>query len=197
MNNSPVYSKSQKIIRKTFIEFLEKKGFHNISVTDIVNHSDVSRSVFYLYYVDKYALLNEIEDELMSGMEKLIENSPFTSAEDLFDALKGQKISLFNQYFEYIKSTEHLWKIFLSGKGNENFLLIMRDHFYNRFTNTIQKRKEIGLPELITKNDLYIAAWVYIGIIEYWVSNGMKESTEEMGHVLYNFWTRYLNNVIY
>lgn len=57
--------RTQRAIKDSFFNLVEKKGFEHISVKDITDGAMISRNTFYLHYADKYELLNKICDELM------------------------------------------------------------------------------------------------------------------------------------
>lgn len=57
--------RTQKAIKESFFELVDKKGFEHITVKDITDGAMISRNTFYLHYADKYDLLNRICDDLM------------------------------------------------------------------------------------------------------------------------------------
>lgn len=57
------YTKQQ--IHQAFFELLRQKGFARTTVTGICNKAQISRGTFYLHYVDKYQLLDEVIDEAL------------------------------------------------------------------------------------------------------------------------------------
>ncbi|GAY71968.1 TetR/AcrR family transcriptional regulator [Lentilactobacillus kosonis] len=54
------FIKSQQRLYAAFEELLHKKSFDAISVRDICNQSNTSRSGFYLHFEDKYDLVQSI-----------------------------------------------------------------------------------------------------------------------------------------
>ncbi|WP_080875774.1 TetR/AcrR family transcriptional regulator [Oceanobacillus timonensis] len=65
--------KSQKAIRKAFLDTLFEKGFENITVKDITEQADLSRKTFYLHYIDKYDLLDKVVDEHLKQLREICE----------------------------------------------------------------------------------------------------------------------------
>ena len=60
---------------------LDKEDFEHISITDLCREADISRITFYSHYGDKYALVNEIFNDMLEiGKEKYYrrqsENNP-------------------------------------------------------------------------------------------------------------------------
>lgn len=54
------------------VHLIEEKGFDKLSVTDITTYANVNRGTFYLHYVDKYDLLDQIEAELIQDVESIV-----------------------------------------------------------------------------------------------------------------------------
>lgn len=54
--------KSQQAIEQALLTLLTQRTFDQISVQQIVKEADVNRSTFYAHYLDKYDLLEKMED---------------------------------------------------------------------------------------------------------------------------------------
>ena len=66
-------AKSEDAIQTTFLEMLLTIGFDAITVKDLTEKANISRKTFYLHYMDKYDLLNEIVDEMIRQLTELCE----------------------------------------------------------------------------------------------------------------------------
>ncbi|WEV44958.1 TetR/AcrR family transcriptional regulator [Streptococcaceae bacterium ESL0687] len=60
---------TRKKIKSALISLMADKRFDQITINDIVNQAELNRSSFYRYYEDKYNLIDEMEDEILSGMK--------------------------------------------------------------------------------------------------------------------------------
>ena len=69
--------RSRKWIRQAFLDLLQEKEFEKITVTDIVKRADLNRSTFYAHYADIYALVEEIENEILEHSLQLISQLDF------------------------------------------------------------------------------------------------------------------------
>lgn len=63
-------------IHEAFFALLHEKGFSKTTVTDICKRAEINRGTFYLHYVDKYALLDEIIDEALDAEPPLEGKAP-------------------------------------------------------------------------------------------------------------------------
>jgi AcrR family transcriptional regulator len=59
------YTKQQ--IHEAFFDLLREKSFEKTTVTGICTRAEISRGTFYLHYVDKYELLDEVVDEALEA----------------------------------------------------------------------------------------------------------------------------------
>ena len=135
--------KSKKAIQKAFAELLsEKNDINKITVKEIVERADISKSTFYSHYEDIYSVSEEFEDEITSLLNSLLE-----------DYLKSHTLdypTYIKKLIELLKRNEDLYKkIFLSDlplrfisnlkdKCNE---VISKDVHINFLSNDKNKRK--------------------------------------------------------
>ena len=60
--------RSRKMIRTAFAKLMLEKTVDKITVTDIVKEADLNRGTFYAHYQNPYAVLEEIENEIMDNL---------------------------------------------------------------------------------------------------------------------------------
>ncbi len=66
--------KSKRAIKSAFAELLsEKKDINKISVKELIEKADISKSTFYSHYVNIYSVSEEFEDEIISLLNSLLE----------------------------------------------------------------------------------------------------------------------------
>jgi len=74
--NSPVENRkirySKMVIRDSLIELMKTKSILNVSIKDICELADISRSTFYAHYKDQYDLLRHIEEETLAYFEDML-----------------------------------------------------------------------------------------------------------------------------
>ena len=62
------YIKTHELIRETFISSVEEYGFQHTSISLICEKARINRTTFYLHYQDKYALLEEFNQEIKDSL---------------------------------------------------------------------------------------------------------------------------------
>lgn len=117
--------RTKKMIRSAFAELIgEKKRMANISVAELAERADIAKSTFYNHYEDIYAVADEMMQELMAGLNAII------------DAMEADKTK---DYRVYIKS------IFAFLKENEELYRKVADspdaiYFIDRVKHVVSKR---------------------------------------------------------
>ena len=56
---------TKKIIKDTLVEELNKKKFHEISITSVCKKADISRTTFYLHYKNLIEVVEDMVDDLI------------------------------------------------------------------------------------------------------------------------------------
>ena len=69
--------RSRQMIRQAFEALLKEKGFHKITVTDIVTQADLNRSTFYAHYPDIYGIVDEMQEEIIQHNMELFQQIQF------------------------------------------------------------------------------------------------------------------------
>ena len=57
--------KTKRSLKKALTDMLEKEDFEHISITELCLKAEVSRITFYSHYSDKYALVDEIFNDML------------------------------------------------------------------------------------------------------------------------------------
>ena len=65
--------KTQTAIKDALITLLEKKRFEEITIQEISDLADVNRSTFYTHFIDKYDLLDKMENEKIDEIRSFLE----------------------------------------------------------------------------------------------------------------------------
>lgn len=93
MSSSRRVKMTQALLKQSLIELLEQKSIRQISIKEICERANVSRSTFYAYYGSQYELLNAIERELIE------ETQMMASREGCHDEAHTRR--LLEEHFQY------------------------------------------------------------------------------------------------
>lgn len=69
--------KTKRAIRNAFAALIAEKDLNDITIKDISDVADINRKTVYNYYGGIHEILDEIENELVSSFEKVIQEIDF------------------------------------------------------------------------------------------------------------------------
>ncbi|MDL2237384.1 TetR/AcrR family transcriptional regulator [Christensenellaceae bacterium OttesenSCG-928-K19] len=169
--------KTKKALWDALNTLLAEKNINDISVREITELADVSRSAFYLHYQDLYALQAEIENEVTREIIEMLDG--FQPEKDL--TLKYQ---LFLSLLTYVKQNDKLGRLLLGKNGNRSFW----DKLYTVVEEHCLKYWAIPAEAYNATNQIpYYNSFVVTGVVSIvskWVLSGMGESPEELALML-------------
>lgn len=130
--------KTREKIKKSFAILVEeKKDLNKITVTDLVNKADITRSAFYTHYGNIYDVAKEILDETLDVLVVNINKLQNLNDINLY----------FDEIFNYIKSNSDMYKMILS--SNDPLLFIASlDKIVSKNLYDVLKDKNIDDLEL-------------------------------------------------
>lgn len=102
--------KTKRSLKAAMIRMLEKESFESISITELCREADVSRITFYSHYSDKYALLDDIfNDLLIIGTEdyqrRQRENNQRNSLDAGYVNVLDSILKLYYDRFDFFRHT--------------------------------------------------------------------------------------------
>ena len=102
---------TKKILKDSLLELMQTKPISKITIKEICDLSDMSRSTFYLHYQDQFSLLEDIEKEVL---EKTLENLKMLDTE-------SDSISSIEIFLNYIKDNKTTFGILLCQMETHSF----------------------------------------------------------------------------
>lgn len=163
--------KSRAAIENAFINLVEIKGFHNVTLTEIAEKAMVNRNTIYLNYGTKEEILESIAKE------------SFRRHFGDIDAEKFKKIGL-NR-----RKIEDLYKKLMNtvDENIELYRILLNDNSSTGYLETELKKLRMGLDQLIKptdKNKMKVSFLVngVLGVIRSYITlaTGTKEENIKM-----------------
>jgi AcrR family transcriptional regulator len=153
--------KTQESMKKAVIELMTEKNFDDITIQDIADRANINRGTIYLHYQDKFDLL----DKLIQGhINELGEMGEWACKLDWGNALIP--------FFEYFEKNYLFFSTMLASKGAPSFRSRLLEFVMEGFKGEIDKDSERN-TDLSEDVMLQYAGVAYVGIIEWWIRNGM------------------------
>lgn len=157
---------SQEKIEKTFVELIQAKEIHEISVTDICKKTNLNRSTFYANYLDMYDLADKIREKLELEVDNLYKE----------EKEHNYNSNDFLKLFKHIKENQIFYRTYFKLNMDKNTKLSQYEYDYH-LANTIYKNKHIEYHI-----EFFMAG--FNSIIKKWLYNDCKESPEEMNEII-------------
>lgn len=166
--------KSREAIFTAFTALLSQKDFSRITVEEIIEKADVSRSTFYAHFETKEYLLKELCGELFCHVFDVVDNHP--DHRHIFQC--DEEAPVFTHLFRHLMKNDHNILQLLSGQNNELFLQYFRAGLETvavRQLSQFAHRKPPQLPESFWVDHI---ASTFVETLRWWIRNGMQESPE-------------------
>lgn len=170
-------------IKNAFTKLLKEKGMDSLTISEIARDANINRGTFYLHYIDKYDLMEKLENDIITELTEILLSDNPNEIEDAIEIIPYNAI--LNALY-YVKSDFEFIEA-LTGNGGDPM-------FVERFKRIIEKLIQIqidktdklnfsmkGLPEDYAREILLSSA---IAIILLWIKKGALESPEVIAEML-------------
>jgi len=158
------------------IELLLQKPFDDITVQEVLERADVSRSTFYSHFRDKNDLFLSDADEFFEGMANAL--SRFGD--------KSERVAPVHELFAHVAEMRPFYNALLKTGKVEDVWALGREHF----ARGIQKRLgEIPRARQMRPGRRRVMAHGLAGslfsLLDWWLQRGMKDSAVEMDRIFH------------
>lgn len=171
--------KTKELILKSFLQILKNKPFESITVGDITKIAQINRGTFYLHYIDKFDLLDQIEQQLFAEIGNHIDElqSRYSSTH----TFEKEQEHLAATLFSVIELHSPILKIFLSDHGRAGFHIRFRDAFTEKVRVNLEKNESFQVKlKVPIEYFLSFITSAFLGLIEQWIQNDLDKSPKEM-----------------
>ncbi|TDM05215.1 TetR/AcrR family transcriptional regulator [Macrococcus lamae] len=171
--------KTKESVKTAYLELMREKPFKDITVNQITERADINRGTFYLHYLDKFDLRDQLETEVLQQLEQCLSERKM---ENLLAGTKNYSIELIELILQVIIDNKEFFEILLIYQDiglPQKFSRIIRDN--------IERQLEFPQYLDIVPINYYFAFIVnaQTGLIKEWVKNGMKESKYDVASYAY------------
>jgi AcrR family transcriptional regulator len=178
-NNKPQTSRKTRytkmVLRDSLTELMKEKSILGITIKDICELADLSRSTFYAHYKDQYDLLQQIQEETIGNIEKLLEKYND-------DDSRSGIIRMLEELLRYIADNGESIQVLLSENGDINFQkkifgFTRRKQVMKYFAGKFDKKTQ-EYASIFTVNGS-------IGLIQQWLKNKMDVPVSDMAKLIF------------
>jgi len=171
--------KTKQLIQSTFLSILQKKTFEGITIGDIAKAAQINRGTFYLHYIDKFDLLEQMEQQLFTELGMHVDElqSLYLSTRTYDE----EQERLAHALFSFIETQAPTLKIFLSDHGRAGFHIRFKDAFASKVSENLQQYESFHV-HLNVPLEYFISfiTSAFLGLIEQWIQNELDKTPQEM-----------------
>lgn len=176
------YQKAEERIIAAFIALIKEKGFSKVTVSNITKCAHVNRSTFYAHYLDKYDLLETLEQEILENIYQIMNEIKFTNRDNQ-DAI-DELVSGFKKMANYIYSQREIIKALLSTNGDGNFQEYLKNSIVEE-NKKIREKNNLVFQNILPSDyteELIINSM--LDLVLFWIKKDKPESPAEFAKIL-------------
>lgn len=163
-------TETKSAIKRQLMREYVKKDFSFITVKEICMKTPVARTTFYSYYNNLSEVLEEIEDDIISGLMKITDEISCGKLPDMDFIIYMDAIE------DYIIKNKNYIKAFLVTQPNYHFIRKWKDaiklNFSKRYPSKVNAKNYDAISEIISSS--LISAYTY------WMEHPDKSNIKEM-----------------
>lgn len=170
-------------IKRVFTELVREKGFDALTVSDIARNAGINRGTFYLHYVDKYDLMEQLEDEVIADLTAILLKDVERNLDNPIELIPYQAIL---DALYYVKGDFAFVAALAGSGGDPKFLERFKQILAQMVGDKIKQSDTLklsmkGLPEDYAKEILLSSI---TAIIMLWISKGGIDSPEKIAEMV-------------
>lgn len=178
-NLSPQAERTKHQFKQAFTELINEKGFNHVSVTDIVQRAQYNRATFYLYYLDKPDITEELRSEMFQQIKQTSKDRYIPGKEVVTESMNEDSFGLVT----FIYDNRSFFNLYLKEDTipglYQDLPRAIFELFDEQFTFTPVGDHDINSPAF----KLYMAHGT-AGLILDWAKNGYQKSPIEVSREL-------------
>lgn len=162
--------RSERELHNAFFRLIRVKSAYKISVRDLVEAAEINRSTFYRHYEDMPQFLNSVAEHYV---DSLIDACNSAQA-------RRNQMGSYTQWCRHFYAHQKEYRLLLSENGVIGFRNKLMDRGIAMYRSKLfDKSGPAGQAMDSEILSVYIVS-AHIGLTEYWLAQGCKESPEEM-----------------
>ncbi|WP_436882016.1 TetR/AcrR family transcriptional regulator [Mammaliicoccus sciuri] len=171
--------KSKRAIKQAFIQLLKENNLDRITIQQISDLADVNRGTFYLNYEDKYALLDEMENEQIEKIKGFVDIRKMDlSTKNSVRFIEDFANKIIKNVITHIEHNIEFYQVILNLERKSQIEEQLADIVRSNIKHLIGNKDNVfGIPE-----NYYLSYVVgsMMSMIKYWVSDENRVSVEEL-----------------
>ena len=167
--------RTKRAIRNAFARLLTEKDINDITVSDIALYADINRKTFYNYYAGLHEVIDELENDIISGAEELMGEL------DLERDLRNPYV-IFEKLTEIINMDMDIFGYLMTHTDNNSLVRKIVDMLKAKIHESGEGGSEIDSESL----DIALDYAIYGLILVYydWMNSDRSRSIEKISRIV-------------
>lgn len=166
-------------LKEALIQLMLEKPIKDITVREIAELADVSRGTFYLYYRDVYDMVDKLQNLLLDELTEIMDRIDSRASDAAYKAILSTLL--------LVKDESSLFRALLGPNGSHEFINSLSVILDKPLSDSIRPLAT-GESTVRLVSGFFIKG--FIGLIEEWLLDGLRETPENMAIIVSNL----LNN---
>jgi AcrR family transcriptional regulator len=174
--------RTRRLLTDALMELVVERGFQDVTIQDIANRADVSRTTFYLHFRDKDELLFSTFVGMMDELVRAV-GAGYKREDVLRDGLHAAEIDKAD--FEHVAAHAEFYRAILSEKGSPKLIGQIIDYLTQvTHESTIKGLIDPALGSALPTE--FMAAWLAgaeVGLVRWWLNGNLQYTPEQMARM--------------
>ena len=167
--------RSKKMIKEAFAQILnEKQNINKVTIKEIVERADISKSTFYAHFDNIDDLIEDFENEIIAHTEEQLELFMAKPSINFFPYISST--------INFIKENEQTYRLLISGGIPYHFVRKIKVLLNKKLSND-KKLVEESPDPIIRKAALDFVLSGFIGMIEDYFTGTLKVKLDDIAHI--------------
>ncbi|CQR46333.1 hypothetical protein BN1058_00586 [Paraliobacillus sp. PM-2] len=167
---------TRMVLKQSLMEILKQKPISSITIKEICDQADINRSTFYTHYGSQYDLLHQIEEEIITDLNKTLASYNYSKEEE------GLQMTI--KLLEYVVANKEVCETLLSEHGDVTFKKRVMKNALEHTVHNLFKAYQVD-AELTEYISLFYVSGS-IQVLETWLKNDMDKTPKEMAQMISN-----------
>lgn len=176
-------TQTRKRIKDALTQLMREKGFDALTVSDVTRRAGINRGTFYLHFMDKYDMLEQLENEVIADLERILlrrSGQACGSALELFSfPTLTEALAYVMGDFDFVQA--------ISGRGGDPEFSAKLKHLVEDVFDQSMRRSGSRMVMPASFSEEYareLAVSHVLTILDLWLTRGGKETPEQVARMI-------------
>lgn len=178
-------TKTEAKIKAAFTTLVKNKGFDAMTVSDLAREADINRGTFYMHYVDKFDLRDQLLDDVIADLAAILipESDDDNEPLDVEDIIKSRNLVSAMRYLK----RDYAFFDAISSSGNDMQLYErVKDVIKQLLLGQVSRLRKApdDTPGIPREYAMEILVSSTSSILWLWLRRGCQESPETISGII-------------